>query len=204
MDWNELDDHAASSGGSGGGFYTFKVGDNNLRLVSLGEHMTRAGFNPGDAPRQRFLFWCIDRDDAVIKEEGGKDKVKLQIVDCGTMIIKALRAYQKEGDYAFPADESPPYDINIKATGEKKQRRYVVMPARKNTPLNTEEVLAIKDLTPLSEIKDRLKAKEEDAKLPPAQASGDIPADTIVNDPVRGKVPVAPPSDEIDIKDIKF
>ena len=128
----------------GGNWLTLKEGDNKIRLVSdcadYGNH-----FNPatqksvicigkehcemckqGIDPSVQFLAWVIDRVDG-----------KVKLFRFGYKIYKQIVAYKNNPDYAF--EETPEYDITIRKIGTGRQSDYVVVPARQNVPLTTEE-----------------------------------------------------------------
>jgi len=176
MNFNQLNEVAETYKiGKGGkdGWLVLEPGDNKVRIVSeyeiLAKHWsankavicigeknhcilceTKEGEKP-NKPVVKFLLWVIDRRDG-----------KLKIAELGWTVVKAIGDLQQDSDYKFSV--LPEYDINIKKTvkgnGSKpSDTEYTIIPARGNTPLTPEEVAAIKDLTPISEVIQSLKDK---------------------------------------------
>lgn len=206
MSWDTIDKNAPKGGGD---WFRLQPGDNHIRIVSepvaRGTHFIKEEsksypclgkdeFCPrceaGHKPTVKFLFYVIDRKEPV----DDKGAVKIKIAELGWTVAKALRALQKEGEYAFPDGDLPPYDVNIKKEGEKLDTEYTVFAARKDTPLSDTERQAVFLLKPLEDVKEALKGN-----VAPAQTSSQTQR---VNVP---HVPTPPPDDnDIRVEDIPF
>lgn len=135
----------------GGGWFDPQEGDNKIRLVSefvpFGSHYDQienksyicvgkekgcVGCVKGLNLSVKYLGWIIDRSDNEIKNYKMPHSV-----------FKELGNYATNSEYSF--DVLPPYDIYINKTGQKKETRYKVLPARENSELTDDEKNAIVD-----------------------------------------------------------
>ena len=130
----------------GGDRYRFQDGDNKFRLVS--EALPYRSMYKG-TPTFKWLCYVLDRRD---------NNVKLMFLPHS--IMKAIGDFQQDADYTF--DGYPmPYDINVKAKNAgKKEVEYSVIPAKAATELTSEELANIESQKPLTQIKEKLRAKE--------------------------------------------
>ena len=174
MKWNEISE-APKSSGSKQGFYDFEQGDNKVRIVSEAEVVFKHWINnkgvvcpeddscthcgEGHKPKKQYACYLIDRRD-------GQLKVGMLPASVGNQ----LKAFSQEPDYAF--EGIPPYDVNIKKTGEKLETEYSVIPARGNSELTSAEVIAVGLVKPIEEVVEAMKRKQ--SQQVNAAASDDI------------------------------
>src|SRR3990167_838323 len=132
----------------GGDKYRFQDGDNKFRLVS--EALPYRSLYKG-TPTFKWICYVLDRRDG---------QVKLMFLPHS--IMKAIGDFQQDVDYTF--DGYPmPYDINVKAKNAgKKEVEYSVIPAKAATELTPEELANIESQKPLTQIKEKLRAKEKE------------------------------------------
>ncbi len=112
-------------------FFTPEQGDNYCRIVS-GFIARTITFPSGD---QSLKYTClvIDRRDN-----------KIRVADFGKQVMKQLKAFAKNKEYAFT--DLPPYDVNVQREGAGQfDTKYTVLPARVNTPLTEAENTGIRE-----------------------------------------------------------
>lgn len=162
MPWKDVDNFRTKVKGE---FYRLQDGENKIRIISeprvrrthwTGEGRVtcdggRCGYcSSGDEDvsrvRVKFLVYIIDRKDG-----------KVKLAEFGPTVMKQIREYQKEGEYAY--EGVAPYDITIKREGLKLDTKYVVIPARQNTPLSDAERMEV----------ERIVGQSSNAPLSPEQ-----------------------------------
>lgn len=137
----------------GGDYLKLKNGPNRLRLISNclahpGEFNGRKTF--------KWLCYVIDRADG-----------KVRAFFMPHVIYKQIEALQVNPDYEF--DDVPmPYDLTITVTNAgTKEAKYLLVPARKNTPITDAEFEDFGKQKPLEELQAAIndkRAKSEGAQ----------------------------------------
>lgn len=143
---NEAERSGLVSGGKGD-YLKLKEGNNRVRILD--------GFQPHQSfyrgkPTFKWICYVIDRVDG---------KVKPWFM--AHAIYKQIQALQESEDYGFEGVPMP-YDLTIRADGAGTiEVKYSVMPARKETPITSDEQAALKELPTLAELSKTLKEKAE-------------------------------------------
>lgn len=155
---------------SSGDYLKLKEGDNRLRLMS--ECVPHKGEYQGK-PNFKWLCYVLDRKDGQIKPFFMPHTIYKQIV-----------ALQTNPDYEF-FDVPMPYDVTIHAAGAgTKEVKYTLLPARKNSEVNADEMALLRAAKPLAELKKKLDEKraasakpavvdERDTEFDPTEYDGD-------------------------------
>lgn len=129
-----------------GDYFKVTNGDNKFRLLS--ECVPHADTFKGER-NFKWLCYVIDRRDG---------KVKPYFMP--NVVYKQIEALQLNDDYAF-TDVPMPYDLTISVTGAgTKEAKYVIIPARKETPVTAIEHQEFADAKPLAELQKMLKDKK--------------------------------------------
>lgn len=128
---------------SSGDFMTLKQGENKVRIVSEFEQFES---EYQGKMKTRFMGYVIDRTDGQIKP-----------LTTGPQIFEQIGELSLSSEYGFSG--IPPYDVIIKKSGEGLDTEYTVLAARQNTELTEAEKLLIKDLKPITDIVERMQAK---------------------------------------------
>lgn len=151
---------AEQSGLIGGGDYLkFKEGDNRFRLMS--ECLPHKGEFKGES-NFKWLCYVLDRKDGKVKP-----------LFMPHSIYKQIAALQTNEDYAFQ-DVPMPYDLTVNAVGAgTKEVKYTLMPARKNTNLQSDEMALLDACKPLKELQLKLREKQSRTQQPPAPDDDD-------------------------------
>ena len=168
---------------SSGDFMTLKQGENKIRIVSEFEHFQS---EYQGKMKDRFMGYVIDRTDGQIKP-----------MTVGPQVFGQVGELSLSSEYGFSG--VPPYDVIIKKVGEGMDTEYTTMPARQNTELTEAEKLLMKDLKPITDIIDRMQAKN-----PTKYASKDVvlPNGKVLEDK---DIPVVGEDDERpNVKDLPF
>jgi hypothetical protein len=105
--------------GNGGKYLKFKDGDKH-RVRLFGDPTSYEAKFPDQDPKIQFASLCIWRN----KETKTNEPRVLQF---GWTIQKALRELAKDDEWGNPTE----FDIEISATGEKLERKYIVLPKPK-------------------------------------------------------------------------
>ena len=129
-----------------GEYLKLQEGQNKIRLVSEclpheSEYQGKKNF--------KWLTQVIDRKDGKIKP-----------FFMPNTIYRHIESLQQSDDYSF--DSVPmPYDITITAIGAgSKEVKYTTTPARANTVLTEEELVAIEEAPTVQELQNKVKANE--------------------------------------------
>lgn len=129
-----------------GEYFKLQEGQNKIRLISEclpheSEYKGKKNF--------KWLTQVIDRRDGKIKP-----------FFMPNTIYRHIESLQQSDDYSF--DGVPmPYDITITAIGAgSKEVKYTTTPARANTVLSEEELVAIEDTPTVQELQDKVKSNE--------------------------------------------
>ncbi len=147
----------------GSDWYEFKDGENKLRIVSEFEanaqHYIKdekknyscvgefCEFCWKKSPRRvQFMGWAIDR---------ATESIVLIAVPYS--VFKAIGALSKSNEYGF--ETVPPYDVIIIKTGKDLETRYAVTPARKDTPLTSNEQAEVDKLKSPVDIVNKIREK---------------------------------------------
>jgi hypothetical protein len=164
VNFSEAREKAEEAGVLGGGDYLKpKNGANRFRLVSeCVEHAGEYKDPKTGEVKKTFKWLClvIDRADKAVKPYFMPHKV-----------YKQIEKLQQDPDYAF--DEVPmEYDLtlNVENAG-KLEVVYTIVPARASTPLNAEELAAIRGAGTVQEVQKALRAKDG---APTKPATGDL------------------------------
>jgi len=119
---------------------------NNKSVVCVGKENMCEFCQRGDKPRVQFLGWAIDRKDG-----------KVKLLRVGYKIFKVLGELAQDEDYKF--EELPPYDINIKRSGQGLDTTYTVLPLPKRELTEEEKEVVEKETKPTDEIIEIMKNK---------------------------------------------
>lgn len=135
-----------------GDYFKIKEGANRFRLLTecLPHNDTFNG-----QKNFRWLCYVTDRRDS---------KVKAFFMP--HTVYKQIEALQTNEDYAF--DDVPmPYDVTISATAAgTKEAKYVVLPAKNETPVTALEHQQLAELKPLKALQDALFEKKKGGRSP--------------------------------------
>lgn len=167
-------------------FYDLTAGDHKMRVLTqpipVRSYYKDGAFTQVDedykGPEKVILrgwVWAIIR--------GGEE---IKIVKLPYSVIKMIQQLRADSEYAF--DDFPmPYDITIKATGEKLTREYVVSASRKNTAVTAVEQAELEKKTPIADIVQKIRDKKEESQ-----------------DEVKESKELPQPTEDINISDIPF
>jgi len=148
-------------------YFNFKAGETKLRVltqpIGVRQYFKDGQYvmvdNDYDGPEQastKGWSWCSIRPNNEIK-----------VVKFPYSIIKGIQAFMTDEEYAFEGFPMP-YDLTITAEGEGLERRYKVLASRKNTEVTKEELEALEEKTPISEIVEKIKNKGTKVEYPEA------------------------------------
>lgn len=139
----------------------------------------------------KWEMWAINRANG-----------KLVILDLTNKLVKKLRNFMDSDEYKFVGFPMP-YDITVSVTNAGTiEAEYDLLPARKEVPITPEETEAFEKVTPITQIIERMKAKqrEKDGVPAPVETEGETPV--IQTAPAEGGVKY--PDEEINPEDIPF
>ncbi len=137
---------------SSGDYLKLKEGPNRFRLMS--ECVPHESSYQGKR-NFKWLCYVLDRVDG---------KVKPYFMP--HTVYKQIEALQLNDDYAF-ADVPMPYDLTVNAKNAgTKEVEYTIVPARKESALNADEMSRLHAAKPLRELKTALDEKQQAAEQP--------------------------------------
>lgn len=138
---------------------------------------------------KKWMCWAIERGAEV-------ENPNIVILTLPYGVSKSLNEMKNSEEAGFTGWPMP-YSINIKAKNAgKKEVEYELIASRKNTEVTEEELADLAKLSPISQILDRMKAKQQE-KMGGAQGEGTNP-----NVPAGAGFDY--PKDEINPDDIPF
>lgn len=170
--------------GGGSGYFTFKEGDNKVRILSAGVPVQThfmgksvkpavcygekkgCPFHTGDENTSlKYFIWVIDKADN-----------KIKLAKFPYTVIQQIAQLQNDSEYAF--EELPvPYDMNITATNAgTKEVKYTVIPARNNTPIDPSLLQEFGKKTSIEEVvkKSKEKSYEQNPPVEYSQPAKDV------------------------------
>ena len=115
--------------GNGGKFLKFKDGDKH-RVRLFGSPIHYQAHFPGQEPKTQFATLCLFRNKETKENE-------VRVLQFGWTIQKALKEFSKDDEWGDPTE----FDIEISASGEKLERKYIVVPKPKKPLGKDEQVL---------------------------------------------------------------
>jgi len=160
MDFKGTFDTARKEYGLGGEYFSIEDGEEKkVRiLTSPVAYQSTSEYGGEVKTRVQFLCYVWDYLDS---------KVRLYFMPL--TVMGQIGEYQGSTDYSFEPEGDIPYDITIKRIKDARFTKYTVLPARANTDTPPEAMEVLQGLKPISQILERLKAKQnaqDDAPLP--------------------------------------
>ena len=124
----------------------------------------------------KYMTWAILR---------GEKRDRFVILELPKQLAEKIRTWMDSEEYAFSYFPMP-YDITINAdknVGTTKVK-YDILPARKETPITDEESLEYEKLTPIDQLLQKIKDKQERKVLGEVDLHDSIPDDEVSPDDV--------------------
>lgn len=118
--------------------YWLKIDGKNQKVVCLDNDCPLC--TQGEKPQRKFAAYVFERDN------DEKDGV-LQIVEFGQTVADGIKTLATDADYGNPLQ----YDLKISKSGSGLKTEYAVTASPKKTPLDVDEIEAIKAAKPLKE-----------------------------------------------------
>jgi hypothetical protein len=142
-------------------FYNFPVGETKMRIMSDPVEVVQK-FGGG-----KYQFAAKGTEGASSKGwvwASIRPSNELKIVKLPYIVIKQLNVFRTNEEYFYESYPMP-YDVTLTATGEGKKRRYTLSASRKNTDLTEEEAGELTKKTPIADIVQRMKNKQDNAQF---------------------------------------